>query len=385
MSKKIIRRCLSLIIMMVYSLVYLSAYINADNLNDSFLVLNDTNDSIAYNIHEYAVDNISSFIYAYDNDIDIKDISLGEPVIVNGSTPSMYILPVYKNGDLYFGFSVTVIDDQMYGNLSISIAQALNYLLQKYPDDSFAILSPDVINYKSMEEKNGNLYFYTEKESSIIEYSIASGLDSLNNGANVNEVMAQFSSSRGALSYYEIGKTFGMTHYDVPSLMSYPKADNLAITITEQQGSYPWCGAYVGAAVLRYLTNRSYTAESLMKAIYPTKTLTELRQMAMSLNDFTTYCYSQNYYPYNRVGMPTYTRIQEQISTRSPLMAHGIRNGSGHSFLVLGYLNNASGSLITIWNPHNSSTEITTYGKYIVSNNLSWEWFGTIDSFYLST
>lgn len=155
----------------------------------------------------------------------------------------------------------------------------------------------------------------------------------------------------------------------------------LNLSIIETQGNNSWCGAYVTAAIIRYLNGSTTvpTASGLMAMFYRRPTSSNQFPMEYTV----TYAESMGYHPTKRISMLGSSEVFAQINSRRPLYLNMPKQSTDgtfayHALVLHGY--SRTHDTYSVWNPWYSYSETMDMitKTYTTPNGTDYRWCATI-------
>lgn len=166
---------------------------------------------------------------------------------------------------------------------------------------------------------------------------------------------------------------------NIPQSMNRALASNyfLSLDMKERQGSLPRCTCYTSAAVVRYVTGKSYVTQQTAYNYYGTNS--NNGNVARFMNAYGAYYTSVS-------GTLHSTTIKTNIYNNKPIViaayGYGDRAGASHSLVIRGYSD--SSWTYSVWNPWYNYYESMSYNSktYVTSNAGGYIWDNTVAYYY---
>ncbi len=331
---------------------------------------------------EYAKNSFDRFFQGSLESEVLSDVSgtayLGMPFVpyfvpnVEGDIPAYYF-PIINNGRFVGTFRVyrdIAYTNTVYvGIMSELYAAELNQL-----KDCYNATDPIVIY-----EDNGNIMADINGEK-LVMWEDRMGNKPLMDNELAITAQVQTIPALSATTVRSLMTSIGVSS----TLSAEPNSateNYLNLSIIETQGQNNWCGAYVTAAIMRYLkgNTKSPTAAGLMSLFYRRPTANDKFKMDQTVQ----YAKSNGYNPTKLTGSLTSTQVFNQIDARKPIYLNVRRSlGAGqyayHAIVLRGY--NKRRDYYSVWNPWGTKYENMDLNTktYFCPGKGTYSWYATI-------
>lgn len=300
---------------------------------------------------EYVQENLERFVLSIETSElpECGDITVGTPFSFGNPKADIYYFPILCDNQIIYTLRVFPLNNGEYGGiLGKAYVGTLNSMVQKTSVETPLTLMMEenlVVAYIGSEREV--VYEYPVDmvaENSVIKDDVYSTEKMT---SSVVDIMQENAAVSLSLSVEEILEEHALASYNSRST---PTSKTLATSITEQQGSLPWCAAYSTAMIVRFLKNDDTAALDVMEFHYDNPT----EEDEIGESKVVEYACSRGIYPtYIKSTLNDNTLI-DQIVDDLPVYLRMYRikeNGdkSYHAIVLRGY--NLRTETWSIWNP----------------------------------
>ncbi len=367
--KRIISIFMTMIILMLSCVVATANSFVDSNTNQNAFMLTET---CPQDVVDFAKTSIDSFPYM--NEYANSQIVLGEPFTLTNEkiNNTVYYFPVIIDGEIEYTYRIFYSNGWQYV-LSECLADELNYAAEHS-----TITAPTIIYLNDddnivVQNQNYESIFVVE---SVSDNVIASSTSEILPYSEAIVKLKENKTTKTINSFSSIKVVDDSTASTYSAKASSAKSKYLSPTIREQQGSLPWCAAYVTAFIVSYKTGTAYYAREVAQfagaseseGISISKCVKFAKDKGLSNTRQTIFDASDN-------------TMMKQIDNNCPVYvgANNKNTDGSHALAVIGY--SWSGSAITnwrIWNPWYNSFENISSREYTAPNGYEyeeWEYF----------
>lgn len=156
--------------------------------------------------------------------------------------------------------------------------------------------------------------------------------------------------------------------------------------IFETQDNRPWCGAYSMSGAINFKEDRKvYTAQQVMKSIYPNLSQAQLNKKNTNTTNLTDYAKRVGYKKTKYAAKPfTVGEVRNQLNQNNPLIMVLTDQQppyyGGHATVLHGWTRMDNKDMYNIWNPWFARTQTVNANglRFWTQNEYVFNWHGTI-------